>query len=537
MAKPAWMDEKMAGRISEKIVSTEYEFAACILPFENRFFFLDESKVHPLLLPFLDLPYSGCIQEIVVKYSAPEQRGQLAACFSLPVICAKLKESPVCEFVGRGYYPDGTFTAKKHRMYYFEGDSRIILYTRTDITKDILFTEQQNQTLRAIRQEASVQKQQGIQFLSTLCHNVGTPLNGVTVAAQLLKRSACINSQEAEYIQIIEDSARRLDGTFANLITLLELQNDSFHFQPKEIDIKKFIRETAQKAEAMAAARHHSFVLHEAEIQSCTILGDLTYLRNTCRELLENALKFSPEGTAIEAEISERPSDDPSITCYRLVVRDHGCGMDADTLSHICEPFFTAAASQTDARRGIGLGLPVIKRLLEAKGGTFRIESKTGEGTEVALNWPAQRVPEPSEIPHAASGLSLSGMHLLLAEDQPVNAKMEQILLEKHGAAVTWAENGKAAYETFLLSDSGYFSAILMDLQMPVMNGYDATKAIRESAHPQARAIPILSVSANTLSSDVQHCLDIGMNAHIAKPIDTTAMVAAIRDCMTRQDK
>lgn len=263
--------------------------------------------------------------------------------------------------------------------------------------------------------------------------------------------------------------------------------------------------------------------------------GDQIHLMQIFSNLLSNAVKYTQESGAIQFLIEECDTNSSVYAKYRFLVSDNGMGMSADFKDKIFDPFTRAESSVTNKIQGTGLGMAITRNLVEAMGGTINVDSELGRGScfEVLIDL---KIAEDRTVALAAQaekdeqdGNILQGMRFLCAEDNELNAEILKELLKIEGAECRIFENGEKVLEAFEQSDPGDYDMILMDVQMPVMNGYEATKAIRRSSHELAKTIPVIAMTANAFSEDIQRSLEAGMNAHVSKPIEMKVLEKTIR--------
>ncbi len=270
------------------------------------------------------------------------------------------------------------------------------------------------------------------------------------------------------------------------------------------------------------------------EMEHRYFYGDIMRIKRVIINLLNNASKFTPPGGTITLTVSESPRANANVSMVTFAVTDSGRGIPEKELASIFKPFYQVESA--DSTRGTGLGLSIVKSIVETKGGTISVTSAPGEGSTFTIILPMERVAEKDlaivpQAPASKAVVDLSAYHILLVEDHPINTLVAKRLLEKCGATVDTATNGALGYDRFMASAAGQYNLIFMDLQMPVMNGYETTQAIRHSHHPQAATIPIIAMTANAYAEDVCRCLDSGMNGHLAKPITIKAMAEVIDQC------
>lgn len=277
--------------------------------------------------------------------------------------------------------------------------------------------------------------------------------------------------------------------------------------------------------------KHQKFIV-ESDLKTQYYIGDVTKLKRVVMNLLNNASKYTQENGTIKLILKEENHYNPQYSNLIISVEDNGIGIPEDKFDLIFMPF-----EQLDTKvrsEGTGLGLPIVRSIVESQGGTITVKSKVGKGSTFTVKIPmrfgnsTKTVKNDSCTNISLENIDLSNLRVLLVEDHPINILVAKRLLEKCNAKVEIAENGLIGYDKLVNSTLGTYNIIFMDIQMPVMNGYEATKAIRESNHPQAKTIPIIAMTANAFTEDIQKSLNSGMNGHIAKPISIDSIVKAI---------
>jgi CheY-like chemotaxis protein len=263
------------------------------------------------------------------------------------------------------------------------------------------------------------------------------------------------------------------------------------------------------------------------------VYGDELHLRQVFINILGNAVKFTPDGGRIEFRAQELSSTEEKVT-YRFEVEDTGIGISKEFLDKIFDEFSQEEKGDRSTYQGTGLGMAISRKFVEYMGGHIGVRSELGKGScfTVEITFDIDR--EYQRKTAGEASIHLQGMKVLLTEDNELNMEIAAEILTEEGVEVVGAENGQIAVEKFLSSDPGYYDAILMDVMMPVMNGYDATRAIRSSAHPEAGSIPVIAMTANAYREDVEKAMEAGMNAHIAKPIDTNRLFAVLEQYCNR---
>ena len=307
-------------------------------------------------------------------------------------------------------------------------------------------------------------------------------------------------------------------------------------FKYTDFSILDFIQEIDHMFKIQAEEKNQTLQFTKENILHEWVNGDRVHLMQIFSNLLSNAVKYTQEGGKIQFLVEECETKSSVYAKYRFLVSDNGMGMSADFKDTIFDAFTRAEGSLTNKIQGTGLGMAITKNLVESMGGTIEVESEPGQGScfEVIMNLKVAENRSVSQEPQAEKEELdeniLKGMRFLCAEDNELNAEILIELLKIEGAECTICENGERLLNTFEQSAPGDYDMILMDVQMPVMNGYEATKAIRRSTHKLAKTIPIVAMTANAFSEDIQHSLAAGMNAHISKPVEMKVLKKTIRN-------
>jgi CheY-like chemotaxis protein len=295
----------------------------------------------------------------------------------------------------------------------------------------------------------------------------------------------------------------------------------------EQMDIRTLIDNCSSIIGGQILSRQLTFKKEFEQLKHPHVFGDELHMRQILINILGNAVKFTPDGGTITFRVKEI-SDNDKAASFRFEIEDTGIGMDEEFLEKIFEPFSQADNGSRTIFKGTGLGMSITKQYVDLMGGTIAIKSQLNEGSCFTVDITFDVNPDIRVENNVIIGDNVSGMRVLVVEDNALNMEIAQEILEDEGVIVTPAENGKIAYDIFTQSKQGTFDVILMDIMMPVMNGFDATKAIRESDHPEAKTIPIVAMTANAFAEDVTASLEAGMNAHIAKPINIPMLLSVL---------
>ena len=372
-------------------------------------------------------------------------------------------------------------------------------------------------------------------FLSNMSHDIRTPMNAIIGMTSLIRYDAGNKDKVIEYADKIDISSQHLLGIINDVLDMSKIEAGKTVFKYNDFSILNFIQEINTLFQSQIDEKKQTLTIIKENIRHEWVNGDQVHLMQIFSNLLSNAVKYTQEGGKIQFLVEECETKSSVYAKYRFLVSDNGMGMSADFKETIFDPFTRAESSMTNKIQGTGLGMAITRNLVKAMGGTIDLESELGQGScfEVLID---MRIAEERTIALAAQeeideqdDNILQGMRFLCAEDNELNAEILMELLKIEGAECIICENGERVLETFEQSAPGDYDMILMDVQMPVMNGYEATKAIRRSSHELAMTIPIIAMTANAFSEDIQHSLAVGMNAHVSKPIEMKVLEKTIR--------
>ena len=372
-------------------------------------------------------------------------------------------------------------------------------------------------------------------FLSNMSHDIRTPMNAIIGMTSLIRHDAGNKAKVIEYADKIDISSQHLLGIINNVLDMSKIEAGKTVFKYTDFSILDFITELNTIFHSQIDEKNQTLTIIKENIRHEWVNGDQVHLMQIFSNLVSNAVKYTQEGGKIQFLVEECETKSSVYAKYRFLVSDNGMGMSADFKDTIFDAFTRAESSMTNKIQGTGLGMAITKNLVEAMGGSIDVESELSQGScfEVLIDL---RIAEDRFVSSAEqaekdepAGDVLKGMRFLCAEDNELNAEILMELLKIEGAECTICENGKRVLEAFEQSAPGDYDMILMDVQMPVMNGYEATKAIRRSSHELAMTIPIIAMTANAFSEDIQHSLAAGMNAHVSKPVEMKVLEKTIR--------
>ncbi len=363
-------------------------------------------------------------------------------------------------------------------------------------------------------------------FLANMSHDIRTPLNAIIGLAALIDHDAGNEARVREYVRRVQLSSENLLAIINEVLDMNKIESGKTTLNCEDFSILEFVSNVEDMFRPQTDARHQTFEVITKNIQHEHLNGDDVRLAQIASNLLSNAVKYTQTGGTVQFVVEERPARSASYAKFRFQVIDNGIGMDKEFQDKIFDAFTREESSLTNKIQGTGLGMAITKSLVEIMGGSISVSSEKGRGScfEVLLEMKiAQRggaTAKQDDARDEKSATSLGGMRFLCAEDNALNAEILTELLHIEGAQCVICENGKKVVAALERSKPGDFDMILMDVQMPVMNGYEAARAIRTSSHERAASVPIIAMTANAFSEDIQASLAAGMNAHVSKPID-----------------
>lgn len=378
-------------------------------------------------------------------------------------------------------------------------------------------------------QEASEAK---TRFLFNMSHDIRTPMNAIMGFTELLNRNLDDQEKARGYLRKIQNASSLLLTIINQVLEMARIESGTVTLKLEATDLSALFHSVNTVFEADIQKKNIQYS-EDAHVPHKFAYCDKTKLEEIYLNIVSNAIKYTPDGHAIRVEIHELPSEDKKKACYRFTCEDSGIGMSADYLPHIFDEFSREHTTTENKVVGTGLGLPIVKSLIEQMGGTIQVESTQGVGTKFTVDLtltlaPREEVYSSPEALAEAEHAKLRGRRILLAEDNDLNAEIAIALLGEEGLLIERAADGEECCTMLAQAPEGYYDLILMDIQMPRMNGYEAAAKIRGMADVKKADIPIIAMTANAFAEDRQAALDAGMNAHVAKPIDMAVLLPTL---------
>ena len=373
-------------------------------------------------------------------------------------------------------------------------------------------------------------------FLANMSHDIRTPMNAIIGITALIEHDVDNAAKVKEYAKKIEVSSQHLLGLINDVLDMSKIESGKTTLNFVDFSISEMLRRIEILFRPQTDAKNQTLLITKEHIHHEWLNGDSVRLMQVFNNLMSNAIKYTQEGGKIQFFAEECQTNSSVYAKFRFIVKDNGIGMSEEFQDKIFDSFTREENSVINKIQGTGLGMAISKNLIQAMGGTIEVKSEKGKGScfEVIVDFKIaenKEVYQPEQIEDEKQDETiLNGMCFLCAEDNELNAEILKELLDIEGAKCQICENGEKVVEAFEKSQPGEYDMILMDIQMPVMNGYEATKAIRNSKHPMAKTIPIIAMTANAFSEDIQQSFSAGMNAHVSKPVEMKVLGKAIQN-------
>ena len=392
--------------------------------------------------------------------------------------------------------------------------------------------------LRAAK-KAEAANEAKTEFLQRMSHDIRTPINGICGMINVADHYADNMEKQTECRAKIKKTSHLLLELINEVLDMSKLESDEVVLEDIPFNLNSIFEEILGVIEHMAAEQNIRIIWEEKEVTHWNLIGSPVHVKRILMNILSNAVKYNKENGYVYISCREIPSKQTAMTTLEFVCRDTGIGMTEAFQKRIFEPFAQEHAGSRTKFAGTGLGMPITKKLVEKMGGTISFESKEGTGTTFVIRIPFQidaDMKDRNETEEKTE-TSIQGLHVLLTEDNELNMEIAEFVLQNEGAVVTKAWNGQKAVDIFRKNRPGEFDAILMDIMMPVMNGYEAAKMIRSLDREDAKVIPIIAMTANAFTEDKMRAKEAGMDEHIAKPVDGKLLVKVINELVKRNQR
>ena len=481
-----------------------------------------------------DNDYEATIRTFADRYVLPEDRELYLSECEPERIRRRIASEETYGIIFRRYNDDHILEYVKMTLSAAEDDghsSRVVMAYK-NVTENVK-KAQEEQHLQEAVERANAASRAKSEFLFNMSHDIRTPMNAIIGFTQLMRRHLGEPEKEKEYLDKIESSGGYLLDLINNVLEMSRIESGRATLDENIWDAKEFNDVLNNVFENQMAEKGITFT-RTVDVVHKDVYCDSLKLQEIFLNVLSNAMKYTPAGGTVTMDLKELPPAVPGYARYRTIIADTGIGMSPEYLPHIFENFSREKTSTESKVIGTGLGMPIVKQLVELMNGTIGIESEPGKGTKVTIvldhriaDRAGAAAGKETAVTSADAELA-SGRRILLAEDNDLNAEITTELLSEFGFEIERAEDGIICVDMLAKHPAGYYDLILMDVQMPNMDGYKATATIRNLADPELAQIPIIAMTANAFEEDKQNAFNAGMNGHVAKPIDMEKLLSAI---------
>lgn len=483
------------------------------------------------------------IDELIRMYAEnlvhPEDRASFLAVSRFDYVMAEIQSKGVLKYRYRTVY-NGEVEYFQYKVVGLgdgpDYDSIVIGFS--NITKEASKEAEMKEKLTKALQDAQQASIAKSTFLFNMSHDIRTPMNAILGFTKLAKRNAEDSRKVTDYMSKLEIAGEHLLGLINDVLDMSKIESGKIILEPVRVDLITLAGNVRNMVEEEMKKRNLSFSVDVSDVTDSIVLCDELRMNQVILNLLGNAMKFTPEGGSVSVVIEQGMFQPDGKCVYRFLVKDTGIGMSKEFQKHAFDAFEMARSSTISHKQGTGLGLAISKGIMEIAGGTIEIESEEGEGSTFTISVPLYVLPE-EESEYVAETRrkerDFTGKVLLLVEDNEMNRELAEELLTDEGFVVETAEDGTVAVDLLKYSvtrGKSRYDAVLMDIQMPIMDGYEATAKIREFDDPAIADIPIIAMTANAFDEDRKHALEAGMNAHVSKPINMEKLLDTLADLL-----
>jgi signal transduction histidine kinase/BarA-like signal transduction histidine kinase len=525
--------------IIEELVGTDYDFVSVVNLITGR---ITEygSKGRSYTAPgkLVNMDYEQAMVTAIWNFIRPDKVEEAIKAHSLATIKAKLAEDEIYALV----FPTKDGREESWRISYLNGDKEQALIARKDVTRFLQKERGQIAALQQAKLEADKANQAKSDFLNGMSHDLRTPLNGILGFTNLALQTPDSRQRE-DYLRKIKSSGELLADLVSDTLEMSRIESGKLELKPEAVNGRKFWEAVVTAMLPAAAMRNVHLETDPSAYPAETIKVDALQVKKVLLNLISNALKYTPSGGKVQVKIQALKPPVKGCT-RRITVQDTGIGMSPEFMERMFEPF--AQEHRAEARNvvGTGLGLAIVKRIVDLMGGFITVQSKVNGGTRFTVDLPIEHWPEKPEeaarlqeqAAHQDQDMqaALQGRQVLLCEDNYLNAEIATLLLKDKKLGVDWAKNGQQGVEKFRDSLPGYYDVVLMDIRMPVLDGYEATAAIRKLKRADAATVPIVAMTANAFTEDMDRAEKIGMNGYVTKPISPQFLYQTLYKALTK---
>lgn len=417
-----------------------------------------------------------------------------------------------------------------------DGSPKRAVYVAQDVTESKQKEEREQQALREACEAANHANEAKSEFMSRMSHDIRTPMNAIIGMTAIAEKYLDDKERVADCLNKITVSSKHLLSLINEVLDMSKIESGKIELVEEEVNLADLIDNLVTMIRPVIQEKNHSLAVDIANVEHENVIGDSVRMQQIFMNILSNAAKYTLDGGKIELNVVERPSGIQGYGSYEFMFRDNGIGMSKEFLEKLFEPFSREANSRVNKIEGTGLGMAIARNIARIMNGDIVVESTLGKGTTfvVTLSFKLADVTDPNAKKKEAQSqtdyeTALVGRRVLLVEDNALNREIAEEVIAQTGVIVESAADGKEALEMFEKSPAQYYDMIFMDIQMPVMNGYDATTAIRALEHEDAVSIPIIAMTANAFAEDIRMSRKAGMNEHLTKPLDMEQLMQCLR--------
>ena len=491
------------------------------------------------LSPYIMEDYGTQIALAINRYGkSPQEREEIRHQFKLNTILDQLKKEPLGYDFVRPYHDAGGLRYKKLNILWGDRNHQTVCLVRADVTEMLTAERKTKEELEHALALAEQANQAKTAFLSSMSHDIRTPMNAIMGMTTLANAHMDDRAYVEDCLEKISVSSRHLLNLINDILEMSKIERADVELKRERMSLRELVEQVSTMIRPQVEEKKLQFQTRADSISHAYFYGDPLRINQILINILGNAVKFTPEGGSVDFLTEECPAASADCVRYRFSIRDTGVGMSEQVLSHVFEPF--TRGENVGRIEGTGLGLSITKGLVDRMGGVISASSSEGKGSIFRVELEFELCHEPEEtsrpktpaVPGPGDDNALAGRRFLVAEDNEINAEILTSLLEMFGCTALVKTDGAQAVQEFITSPAGTYDAILMDIQMPVMTGYEAAKAIRALPREDAGTIPIIAMTANAFAEDVQAALDAGMNAHVAKPIDLDVLKTTLKNAL-----
>ena len=409
----------------------------------------------------------------------------------------------------------------------------VMLYVQTMLRK-------RHGELRAVMVRAEESSKAKSQFLFNMSHDIRTPLNAIIGYTHLATQEPDVPPKIREYVGKIDTASTQLLSLINDILEMSRIESGKMELELSRVDLLELLEGARELFASQMAEKGIDFRVNATQMESRYVMCDGNRLSRVLQNLLSNACKFTPEGGSVTVSLWQMGTTESGRARYEMHVKDTGIGMSPEFATRVFDAFERERTSTVSGIQGTGLGMAITKKIIDQMDGTIDVATAPGRGTEFIVRLGFEIAEDTGEEPESNAEAAeyadkdIAGLKLLVVEDNTINREILLTMLEAYGIATDAAENGREAVDAVIAGGPGYYDAVLMDVQMPVLDGYEATVEIRALPDPDLAAIPIYAVTANAFGEDVQKAADIGMNGHLAKPIDPEKLREILAEIATR---